>query len=155
MARKGFVKIDTLIKWVDANVIGSIANSLGATRHDTLSADPGLGRYAVAAQARLVLSGTTTRTLDIGNLAAADAHAGDTTFATVSQIQLANDGTQPLSILTGGTNPLDIPFTSLALAAGDHVVLRFASPRPVDPSHKTIDVTPTTGGSIVITLEGA
>lgn len=106
-------------------------------------------------------TGTTPVTLDLSNLATnATTQAGDAVFATVHQISFYNVGPADMTIAPGGSNPSNIPkFTgttpTLNIPLGSAVVVQSAAGVTIDSTHKTITITPTVGGDIVVCVGGA
>lgn len=145
----------TVILPVAAGQGDTVGSALSATRLDYARVDAGADNYAKHAAIRLTLVSTTAQHPDLTNTAAIGAYGGDSSFASVSQIKFLNDGAQALTIAPGASNGLTLPFSSLTIAAGDEYVYTFATPVVVDGTHKVIDVTPTSGGSLVITIGGA
>lgn len=106
-------------------------------------------------------SGTTSVTIDLTDLTSgATSSDGDTTFATVNKITLYNCGAADMTIAPGGSNPSNIPkFTgttpTIALPAGSQVTIVSGAGVTVDSTHKTILVTPTSGGDLMVAVGGA
>jgi hypothetical protein len=134
--------------------------SAGSGRHVRTSGKI-LGNYAKNGAALFVTSGTTGVTLDLTDLTSTtSASAGDTAFATVNVLVFRNLGTAVMTIAPGASNPSDAPgfagtAPTLTIPAGSAVVWHAAAGVTVDATHKTIDITPTAGGSIAIAVGGA
>jgi hypothetical protein len=110
---------------------------------------------------RFTLSGTTTKTIALTNLATgADSSAGDPTFAKFMTLVFYNDGAADVTVASGASNgaSLGLAGTSptLTIPAGKVVIVNYATAGvTVDGTHKNIDVTPTSGGSFVLGVSGA
>lgn len=106
-------------------------------------------------------SGTTGVTIDLTNLTTgATTTAGDTSFATVYQLTFLNAGTGDMTIAPGGSNPSLIPkfggtSPTVTLPAGSSVVFQSVAGVTVNSTQKTILVTPSTGGDLVVAVGGA
>jgi len=109
---------------------------------------------------RLSLSGTTPVNIDLTDLTAnAASSAGDTSFASFVNLTLYNDGAAAVTVAPGASNPASIGLSgtspTLTVNPGCACVLNYGSPVTVDSTHKIITVTPTSGGSFVLSVGGA
>ena len=137
-----------------ASMAGAVS-SLAGTRLDIASANLSTAGFAKNGSTRLALSGTTTKAIDLTNLVTnADSYAGDVTFASFSQLLLTNDGAAAVVITPSASNGASLGLTNLTVPPGKTHVLNFAAVT-VDGTHKSIDVTPTSGGSFVLLVGGA
>jgi hypothetical protein len=156
----GFLKITegsvSFLKTVAAGSVQSVGSAIGgATRLDYQLVDLGRAGYAKNGAVRIVLSGTTLETIDLTNTATGtDSQAGDTVFAKFAQLQFYNDGAAAVTVEPGASNGASLPFTALTIAAGDRHVVTFTAAVTIDSTHKTVDITPTSGGSLIICIGG-
>lgn len=108
----------------------------------------------------LSLTGSTPITLDLTALAAATGVqvAGASSFALWQKMLFQNVGTTSLMISPGASNPLPLPFGGTSpthtLLAGDDVYFNSLLGKTVDSTHKTITVTPSSGGQLFIAIGG-
>lgn len=121
----------------------------------------GKAGFAKNAGLLLTLTSTTAITIDMTNIATATGVvvAGDTSFAKWNSIELNNLGSVDLTLspgasngnamLLGGTTP------TLTIPAGSSIPLASAAGITVDGTHKTFTITPTSGGSLGITIGGS
>lgn len=150
---------------VDAGRIDSVNSALGGTRLDSLLVNLAVATYAKNGAVRITFSGTTPKTLDLTDTTTiAQSYAGDTAFASFTQLHFYNDGAQSIKVAIGATNGASLPLGAspggtdtpyLTIAAGAHHVLTFASAVTVDSTHKTLDLTPVSGGSLILLVGGA
>ena len=132
-----------------------IVTALGGIRVDLLDADLSKADYAKNGSFRVALSGATPVTIDLTNTtAAAQSYAGDTSFAGWSQLNFLNDGTEPVTVTPGSSNPATLPFTSLTLEPGDQPVFTPGAPVAITSGAKNVTVTPTAGGSLIVSIGG-
>lgn len=142
---------------VTANAVTAVRNALSGTRVDYVLADlsvkPG---YAKNGAIRLALTGTTPKTIDLTDLTAnAQSYAGDTAFAKFALLVLFNDGAAAVTFASGASNGASVGLSgTLTVAPGDMKVLPWGTAVTVDGTHKTIDITPTSGGSFVLSVGG-
>ncbi len=157
--KSGFLKYTrggvTSIVAVAAAAIDAVKNALGATRVDLLTVNLATASYAKEGGVRLAFSGTTPQTLSLLLTSTAASYDGDTTLASLGQIKFLNDGATSITVAPGASNGLSLPFSSLTVAAGAEHVFTFATPLTVDGTHKNLDLTPASGGSLVVTFGGA
>jgi hypothetical protein len=158
--QSGFLKITegavSFLKTVSAGKVQSVESAISATRLDYQLVDLGRAGYAKNGVMRIVLSGTTLETIDLTNTATGtDAQAGDTVFASWSQLHFYNDGAASVTVAPGATNGATVPFTAITVAAGARHVFTPASAVTIDGTHKTLDITPTSGGSLIVIVGGA
>jgi hypothetical protein len=152
----GGVLLDKLI--IDLGLI-SIPTA-GSGRHIRPSGKI-LGNYAKNGAALFVTSGTTTKILTLADLtSASSASAGDTVFATVNALVFRNLGAADMTIAPGAANPSNAPkFTgttpTLTIPAGSVVAWHSAAGVTIDGTHKTITITPTSGGNLSVCVGGA
>lgn len=138
-----------------------LVNAGYATALDSSASDLSAAGFALNGCGRYALVGTTVKTVDLTNLATgAASSAGDPTFAKVMRLVIFNDGAADATVAAGGSNPFAIGLAgttpTLTIPTGKTVVLNYATAgTTVDGTHKTIDVTPTAGGSICIAVGGA
>jgi hypothetical protein len=104
---------------------------------------------------------TTGVTMDLTDLTSgATSSAGDTVFATVYQMTFYNTGAADMTIAPGGSNPSNVPkFTgttpTLLLPAGGQITLIYPTGVTIDATHKTVLITPTAGGDVMVAVGGA
>lgn len=110
----------------------------------------------------LTLTGTTAITFSLIALAAATGLVigpGDTVFAAWSRLRFKNIGTTDLKISPGASNgnALGLGGTSptITVPAGSSHELNNAAGNTVDSSHTNVTVTPTSGGSLVVSIGGS
>lgn len=146
----------TVLVALAENLVSSLVSTAGATRVDKVTSNLATAGYALNGAARYTLSGTTVKTIDLTSLSTgAAAYTGDVTFAKYAQLILYNDGAAAVTVGSGASNGATMPLSgTVTVDAGQFVVLTRASAVTVDGSHKTIDVTPTSGGSFVIAVGG-
>lgn len=131
------------------------------TRLDAQAFDLSVAGYAKNAAVAFTLTGTTGITIDLTALAAATGVvvAGDTVFASFNQLILVNTGAADLIVAPGGSNPARLPLNgttpTYTVPAGSRLVIESAAGLAVDSTHKTILVTPATGGSLGLCVGGA
>ena len=141
--------------------VDEIVNGGGGVRLDKVVTDFGTAGFALSGAIRLTLSGTTTKTIDLTDLtSAAASYAGDTTFAKFMTLVLYNDGAASVTFASGASNGASVGLAgtspTLSVGAGKFHVLNYATAGvTVDSTHKTIDITPTSGGSFVLVVGGA
>lgn len=122
-----------------------------------------VGGFAKNGCALIVLSGTTAVTIDLTNLAAftgVTSQAGDTSLSNIGAVVFNNLGTVDLTIAPGGSNPARFPtFTgttpTLDCPAGGLVCVYAQTQLAVDSTHKTITITPTSGGVLAFAYGGS
>jgi hypothetical protein len=136
-----------------------VAAGAGGTVVDKLAVDFSTDALAKHGAARFTFSGTTPKNMDLTDLTSASASsAGDTTFATISQLVFYNDGAADITVAPGGSNPASIGLAgttpTLNVPAGKSVAIPYAA-AVVDGTHKVILMTPTAGGSLVVSVGGA
>jgi len=106
-------------------------------------------------------SGTTGVTVDLTDLTSgATSSAGDTTFAKANKIRVYNAGTADMTVAPGGSNPSNLPkfagtTPTLTVAAGSYIDFSNDAGATVDSTHKTILITPTSGGDVVVAVGGS
>lgn len=131
------------------------------TRLDTLETDLSKQSFAKNGGAYFTLSGTTAVTLSLLDLTSTTTFStGDTVYATVNQLTIKNLGLADITIAPGGSNPSNFPKFSgttptLTIPAGSALVLTSLAGVTVDSTHKTILITPTSGGAVSIAVGGA
>lgn len=106
------------------------------------------------------LTGTTPVTLSLLDLTSnSTSSAGDTVFATWNVLVFKNTGAADVTIAPAGSNPASLGLAgtspTLTVPAGSTVVLNSAAGITVDSTHKSITVTPTSGGSLALCVGGA
>jgi hypothetical protein len=140
-----------------ASAISAVVSALSGTRMDRAVYDLASAGYDKNGAGRYTLSGTTPKTIDLTDTTSgAQSYAGDTTFASYTQLVLLNDGAASITVGSGASNGATWPMSgTVTLAAGESVVISKAAAVTVDGTHKAIDVTPTSGGSFVICVGGA
>jgi hypothetical protein len=124
-----------------------------------------IGGFAIQGFAKngafhVTTSGTTPVTCDLTNLATnSTSQAGDATFATFNKIKVRNAGTAAMTIAPGGSNPASLGFggttPTYTVNAGAEVEIEVPAGATVDSTHKTITITPTSGGDVVVAVGGA
>jgi hypothetical protein len=111
--------------------------------------------------AHITTSGTTGVTVDLTNLATnTTTTAGDTVFATVNKIRIYNCGAAAMTVAPGASNPSNFPkFTgttpTLQIDPGGIFTVESGAGVTIDATHKTILITPTAGGDVLIGVGGA
>ncbi len=121
-----------------------------------------VGAFAKNGSVLLVLTTTTAQSIDLTNTTtnSPQSTAGDTAFATANVLILNNTGAHDLTISPGASNPSRIPqFTgttpTLTIPAGSFVAIHSAAGYTVDSTHKVFTITPTSGGTLAVTICGA
>lgn len=146
-----------------ANGVQMVAGG-GATNIDKVSVDLARSSYAKNGAAVGTLSGTTPVTIDFTDITSGTsgttAWAGDTTFATLNQLVLTNTGAADFTLAPGGSNPSRFPTFSgttptITVPAGASLTLAAVTGLTVDSTHKTLTITPTSGGSFALAVGGA
>ena len=110
-----------------------------------------------------MLSGTTAVTIDLTNLAAftgVTSQAGDTSLSNIGAVVFNNLGTVDLTIAPGGSNPAQVPhiyrhYADSRLSGGRPGLRLCATQLAVDSTHKTITITPTSGGVLAFAYGGS
>lgn len=148
-----------------ATLNGTSAAQLNAAsnvdRADYLLSDLSVAGYAKNGAIRQTYSGTTPKNIDLTDLTSnAASYAGDTTFASFNTLVLYNDGAADVTFAPGGSNPASVGLAgtspTLTIPAGKKVVLNYATAGvTVDSTHKIITITPTSGGSLILSVGGA
>lgn len=157
--KSGFIKFTTggvvTLAAVGNGTAASAATNLGGSRLDDVTVRLDKAAYAKNGGVRVALTGTTVKTIDLtATSTGAQAYAGDTAFATWSQMILYNDSGFDVTVASGASNgATGVP--TVVLKTGDYLVVKKAAAVTVDGTHKTIDVTPVTGGSFVLLVGGA
>lgn len=144
---------------VDAGTASSQSAAGLATLLDRWTSDLSKAGYSKNGCVVLTLSGTTPVTIDLTSLNSQTVYAGDTSFATWKEVIFTNLGATDLTVSPGASNPLRTPLggtspTLLSYASGK---TRWHCPagQAVDGTHKTLTITPTSGGTIAICVGGA
>ena len=123
--------------------------------------DLAAANYAKLAGIVLSLTGTTPITLDLTTLAAATGVqvAGASSFSNWNKMLFQNTGATPLVVSPGESNPLRNPLGGTSpthtLASGDEALWNSNAGSAVDSTHKTITVTPTSGGQLFVAIGGS
>ena len=155
------VQAANYLEAVNGNDAIQAVNGGNSVRLDYVLTDFSTAGFALSGACRLTLSGTTTKTITLVDLTSATAaSAGDTVFAKFMTLVAYNDGAADVTIAPGASNPASIGLAgtspTLTIPAGKFVVLNYATAGvTIDSTHKTIDVTPTSGGSFVLVVGGA
>jgi FtsP/CotA-like multicopper oxidase with cupredoxin domain len=138
-----------------ANVAGAV-NSLAGTRLDYLTTDASRAGFAKNGAVRLTLSSTTPQSIDLTATTATGVNAGDTAFASFGRLTLVNDGAADVTIAPSGSNGARLGMAgAVTVPAGATHVHNFPANPAVDSTHKSMDITPTAGGSFVLIISGA
>lgn len=123
---------------------------------------PYIGNFAKNGALLLSLSSTTAQDVDLTDTTANTpaSYVGDTAFSTVNVLVLKNIGATALTIKPGASNASDIPkFTgtspTLQIPAGSTHVIHSNAGVTVDSTHKVFTITPTSGGTLAISVGGA
>jgi hypothetical protein len=133
-----------------------VVSSLGATRVDKFGSDLAKDGFAKNGMARYVLTGTTPVTVDLTAMHTnAQCYGGDSDFATCGKLILYNDGAHAVDVEPSFAAYANVPFTKITMEPGDWFVYRPAVPFTIDGTHHDLTVTPTAGGSLVVTLGGS
>ena len=117
-----------------------------------------IGNFAKNGGSYTTLSGTTPVTLSLADLTSnSTSSTGDTAFATWNVIVL-KVGSADVTFAPGASNPLTImsgTSPTITLFANSTYVFHNPAGGTVDSTHKTILITPTSGGSISLAVGGA
>lgn len=137
-----------------------VVNGGSGTRLDAFVANLATAGYAKNGAASVSLTGTTPVTLDLTTLSTnATASAGDLTYATFYQLVYRNTGAADVTVAPGGSNPASLGFggttPTITVPANSAVTFQYAAGVTVDSTHKTITITPTSGGSFALCVGGA
>jgi hypothetical protein len=140
----------------------SVAPSPNATM---LAFGSWIGGYAKNSALSINFTGTTPVTLDLSALATpigvSSLQAGDSTFANLNCLVLKNTSTSSIiTVAPGSSNPSRFPVlagTTPTLAVGPGGVHVLSDPvgQVVDSTHKTLLLTPSAGGSLLLAFGGA
>ncbi len=140
----------------------SIAPSPNAT---LLAFGSFIGGFAKNGALSITFTGTTPVTIDLTALATAvgvsSIQAGDALFANINALIFKNTSTTSIiTIAPGGSNPSRFPVLAgttptLAVGPGGCHVLSDPVGQVVDSTHKTILLTPSAGGSLLLAFGGA
>jgi hypothetical protein len=140
----------------------SVAPSPNAT---LLAFGSWIGGFARNAALSITFTGTTPVSIDLTALATSvgvsSIQAGDVTFANMNVIVLKNtSSTSVITIAPGASNPSRFPVLAgttptLAVGPGGCHVLSDPVGQVVDSTHKTILLTPSAGGSLLLAFGGA
>lgn len=149
------------VQAVGQNEADVLAQVSGNTIMDKVVTDLSIAGYAKNAGVSMTLTSTTAITLNLAAIAAATGVviAGDTAFALVNQLTFVNTGAVDLTLSPGASNGLAMGFggtsPTLVIPAGGSVTLKSVTGYTVDATHKNITVTPTSGGTLLITVGGS
>jgi hypothetical protein len=124
-----------------------------------------IGGYGKNGALCITFTGTTAVTIDVTALATAvgvtSFQGGDSVFANINCIVLKNtSATSVITIAPGGSNPLLFPVfggttPTLAVGPGGTHVLSDPVGAAVSSSHRTLLLTPSAGGSLLLAFGGA
>lgn len=140
------------------------ANQLAAsgygTRVDRAVSDLATDGYAKNGCIDVSLSGTTPKTVDLTDLTSqAASNAGDTGFDLWNKLVFANLSSGNMTVAPGSSNPASIflggTSPTMTVAANSSNTLMSLAGVTVDSTHKTITITPTVTGHLVISVGGA
>lgn len=118
------------------------------------------GAYTKTGAVTVSLSGTTPKTIDLTDLTSVVAsYAGDTTFASFSQLVIRNLGAGSVTVAPGASNPASLGINgtspSVTIQAGAVLTLSYPTASVVDSTHKTILLTPAADTVVSVALGGA
>ncbi len=136
-------------------------NGGNGVRVDVVQSELAAAGFAKNGAFRFTFVTTTPKTVSLLITSTGAAQfAGDVTFAAVNRLIFFNDGAADITIATGASSGFDTGLAgttpTLTIYAGKKTVLNFATAgQTVDSSHKNIDMTPTSGGSLIVCVGGS
>lgn len=154
----------------DAAVVDRVTFDLSLTSAPITGTPPAVpdcygiyvGNYAKNGSVLLTLSGSTAQTVDF-QLTTTNTPAstsGDTAFATIYSLTLANLGTTDLVISPGSSDPSPMPHMggttpTFTLRAGSVHCFQSVAGETITSSACNLTVTPSSGGSLAMSIGGA
>jgi hypothetical protein len=150
---------------IDRVICDFALTSLSPSNANILPFGTFIGGFARNGALSITFTGTTPVTIDLTTLATSvgvsSLQAGDSTFANINVIVLKNtSSTSIITIAPGASNPSRFPVFSgttptLSVGPGGVHVLSDPVGQAVDSTHKTLLLTPSAGGSILLSFGGA